>query len=175
MSQSKEYLGLLVYSQDYKDYDKHIKLLTADKGMMTCLLRGVKKPAAKLKAAGMPFACGIYTILDKSNVVTGFLSMHEFDWIVKDYDTYIAASVGCEVAMQSSLGSENDSLLNLLFNFFKNLLTDEINFAFKNYLNKMLSYLGYKKNYDRYSIRQLIDELEQRLSCKFNSASLIVE
>ncbi|MDR3021343.1 MAG: DNA repair protein RecO [Clostridiales bacterium] len=168
-----ECIAILIQSQDYKEYDKRIKLLTADKGVIWCLLKGVKKSSAKLKSAGQPFACGTYTLTKKGSVVIGFVSLHEFIWLTSDYDNFLTASIACELAAVSSMGSESSLVLNSLLNFLKTLLTADSQISFKQYLKDTLSFVGFEKNYDNYSVRGLIGEFEQRLDVQINSAKLL--
>lgn len=171
----QDYTAILLRSVDKNESDKTIKILTASHGIKTCLLKGVKKHAAKLKVAGMPFACGIYSLTDKGNVVTGFVSLHEFDWVTRDYDVFVAASLGLEVIEQASLGSDSSQAMVLLLGFLKSLLKTEPKLAIKEFATSVLEFLGYKKDYSKYSHSNLIGELEDRLVYKFASTKLIAK
>ena len=54
--------GLMLKSADYKENDKILTLLTAEKGKITAGIKGVRKAKAKLKFAAQPFCFAEYVL-----------------------------------------------------------------------------------------------------------------
>lgn len=171
MSITKEYTGFLLQSQDYKEADKKITLLTQD-GLMYCQLKGVKKSGAKLKAAGLPFACGLYTI--NTSVITSFVSLYEFDWLSDDYDTFVYANIACEICLHSALGNDCGAILGILLNFFKDILASDVSTAMKTFMKKILTQIGFQKNFEKYTIPMLLAEFETNAEIGLKSTSCLV-
>ncbi len=103
---------------DYRDDDKLAKVLSAENGVFTVCLRGVKKAKAKLKPFAQPFAffnakfvCGrgaFLTVIDPMIISDGFA-------LCCDLKTYTAASVAAEATLAALGDSEPHADVLILF------------------------------------------------------------
>ena len=87
---------------DYRDDDKLIKVLTAENGMQSVLLRGVKKAKAKLKPFAQPFACfDTRLVSGKGAFLTPVEPMLIADGfgLCSDLKVFTAASVAAEATV----------------------------------------------------------------------------
>ena len=113
---------------DYGENDKLCTLYSAQNGKITVILKGVKKAAAKLKFAAMPFCFGEYS-LSKSNsryIVTGCTSDFIFFDISADIDKYYTGC--CILECVDQMGVEdvkNPNLFLLTLNVLKTLSFEE--------------------------------------------------
>ena len=144
-------------SLDYGENDKICTLYSAQAGKITVTLKGVKKAAAKLKFAAMPFCFGEY-YLNKTNnrfIVTGCVSDFIFFDINSDIDKYYAGC--CILECVEKLGVEdvkNPNLFLLTLNVLKTLSFEQLE---KPDLHKLLikfflealKFSGYKLNLER--------------------------
>lgn len=62
----EKFNAICIRSTSYKDNDKMLSLFSLENGIVDCVLRGVKKPAAKLKFAGELFCFAEYVVVEKS-------------------------------------------------------------------------------------------------------------
>lgn len=62
----EKYNAICIRSVGYKDNDKMLTLFTLENGLVDCVLRGVKKPNAKLKFAGEVFCFAEYVLVEKN-------------------------------------------------------------------------------------------------------------
>lgn len=62
--------ALVLKAVDYNENDKILTLLTAEYGKITAGIKGVKKPAAKLRFAAQPFCFAEYVLSEKSGKYT---------------------------------------------------------------------------------------------------------
>ena len=53
---NKSVTAIVLRSEDYRDYDKKLKLFTQEGQVMRVIIKGVKKSGAKLRFAAQPFA-----------------------------------------------------------------------------------------------------------------------
>lgn len=93
---------------DYRDDDKLAKVLTAENGMVTLVLRGVKKAKAKLKPFAQPFAVFDARLVSGRGAfltpVEPMLIQDGFS-LCADLRTFTAASVGAEATV-AAIGDE---------------------------------------------------------------------
>lgn len=54
--------GLVLRKADYRDYDRMITLLTAEKGRVDAVVRGCRRPKSELVNAAEPFVCGEFQL-----------------------------------------------------------------------------------------------------------------
>ena len=54
--------GVVLRNVSYLEYDSILTLFTAEKGIITCKIKGIKKAGAKLKFAGEPFCFAEYML-----------------------------------------------------------------------------------------------------------------
>lgn len=167
------YDSLCLKSIDYKDDDKLITLYCAEKGKITAVAKGVKKPKAKLKFCASPMCFGKYYLCAKSgrytvtgcDVIDGFFSITEN--IVKFY------CAGCILEVLDKFSPEGDFNLKL----FTYSLTTLNTIAYKSeekdceviltdYLKGCTTLLGFGNK--EFSLRQFnrffIDKLETKIN-----------
>ena len=91
-------IGLVIKAVDYHDYDRIVDILTPS-GKQTVLVRGVKKPTAKMVGAAQPFSYGEYVLYKKSGryTVTGYNGIDSFSRLAEDMTNYACASVMLEM------------------------------------------------------------------------------
>jgi len=63
--------ALCLRAVDYKDKDKLLTLVSAQKGKFLGVARGVRAQSAKLKLAASPLCFGEYIIVSKGNIISG--------------------------------------------------------------------------------------------------------
>lgn len=106
---------------DYRDDDKLCKVLTAENGLLTVILRGVKKAKAKLKPFAQPFAVfdtrlvsgrgAFLTPVEPMMISDGFS-------LCSDLTVFTAASVAAE-ATAIALGADDESHTDVFVEFLK--------------------------------------------------------
>lgn len=91
--------AIVVKATDYREYDKLLRLFTAEEGMVTAVIKGVKKPKAKLKFAAQPFSVNQYALVRKNGyrTVTECAPLESLYEITYDPDSYTAGAVMLEV------------------------------------------------------------------------------
>ncbi len=90
--------GVVLRASDYKDYDKLVKIFTPGRAVVTAAVKGVRRPAAKLKFAVQPFSVNEYTFAEKNgyNTVIGCSPVRTLYEITYNPDAYAAGSVMLE-------------------------------------------------------------------------------
>jgi len=181
----KQYDAIVLMAKDTNENDKTITLLT-NCGIISCTLRGVKKPNAKLKAATLPLAYGEYSIVSKGNVVVGFESKREFNNILADYEVFVVASVACECAyIGAFLEEQTQTLKNGLLLALTNMSTAlsdksqvDCNYCLHQILIEFVAFVlsisGYHKDYSTYGIKQILNEFEQTFEKQLKSKKLLL-
>lgn len=93
--------ALMLRAIDYKENDKILTLLTAERGKITAVIRGVKKAAAKLKFAAQPFCFAEYVIADRGGkyTVINASENESFYDLRTDFNKFYAASAAMEAAV----------------------------------------------------------------------------
>lgn len=106
---------------DYRDDDKLAKVLTAENGMVTIVLRGVKKAKAKLKPFAQPFAVFDTRLISGRGAfltpVEPMLISDGFS-LCADLMVFTAASVAAE-ATTVALGSDDEPHTDVFVEFLK--------------------------------------------------------
>lgn len=91
----KEYKcdAIVIYSADFRDYDKLLTLYAPTFGKKKVILRGCKKPTAKLRYASTPLFYGEFVIIEGKgyDIVKTVESKKTFFNIPKDYEKYLDA------------------------------------------------------------------------------------
>ena len=92
--------ALMLRSVDYKENDKILTLLTAERGKISAGIKGVKKAAAKLKFAAQPFCFAEYVLADRGGkyTVINASECESFYDLRTDINKFYAASAVAEVA-----------------------------------------------------------------------------
>ncbi len=92
---AKEYKcdAVVIYSADYREYDRLLTLYAPTFGEKKVILRGCKKPTAKLRYASTPLFYGEFVLVDGKgyDIVKTVDSKKTFFNIPKDYEKYLDA------------------------------------------------------------------------------------
>ncbi len=92
---AKEYKcdAIVIYSADFREYDKLLTLYAPTFGKKKVVLRGCKKPTAKLRYASTPLFYGEFVIVEGKgyDIVKTVDSKKTFFNIPKDYEKYLDA------------------------------------------------------------------------------------
>ena len=105
--QTENSVGLVVGIADYKENDKLITLCTLEKGKITAVLKGCKKPKAKLKLAASLLCFGEFWLTDgKFKTVTDFKCLESFFEISSSLNKFYLASALAETL--KTFMKEND-------------------------------------------------------------------
>ncbi len=118
----EKYNAICIRTVSYKDNDKMLTLFTLENGIVDCILRGVKKPDAKLKFAAEVFCFAEYVIAEKSGrrTVTEANQIDDFYDLRLDIDKYYAAAAIIEYVRFFCQKEENNYELFLnVVNAFK--------------------------------------------------------
>lgn len=96
----ENYTAILIKATDYRESDKLVRLFTVEGGIISAVMKGVKKPNAKLKFGAQPFAFCEYSIVSNGgyNTVAGCVQIEDLFALTQDADKYIFASVMAEAA-----------------------------------------------------------------------------
>ncbi len=118
--------AIVIYSSDFREYDKLLTLYTPTLGKKKVLLRGCKKPTAKLRFAGNPLFYGEFVILEGKgyDIVKTVESKKSFFNIPKDFDRYLDA---CNVLKIVNVNGEynNFRLLFMLLLTYLSIIDEE--------------------------------------------------
>lgn len=99
MSEIVKVTAICSRSIDYREYDRLLELISLEQGKITAVIRGVKKPTAKLKYASRPFCFGNY-MLAKTNgryTVCDLTEIENFSELSDDLEKFYAASAMLEL------------------------------------------------------------------------------
>ncbi len=90
----EKFNAICIRSVTYKDNDKMLSLFSLEKGIVDCVLRGAKKPNAKLKFAGELFCFAEYVVAEKSGrrTVIEATQIDDFYEIRLDIEKYYCAT-----------------------------------------------------------------------------------
>ncbi len=141
----------MLRATDYKENDKIVTLLTAERGKLTAVLRGVRKNGAKLKFAAQPFCFAEYVLAEKSgrNTVTAVTQADGFYELREDIVAFYAASAVCEVC--DVIQPEGDGATDLFFlaiRALRDMCTGNVTGALVGFLWKALAVAGYALSCD---------------------------
>ena len=113
--------ALMLRAVDYKENDKILTLLTAERGKISAGIKGVKKAAAKLKFAAQPFCFAEYVLSqrgDKYTVINASECESFYD-LRTDINKFYAASAAIEAA--NALTYEGDECRTVFYECVKSL------------------------------------------------------
>ncbi|MGN0818651.1 MAG: DNA repair protein RecO [Candidatus Coproplasma sp.] len=107
--------ALMLRAVDYKENDKILTLLTAEKGKISAGIKGVKKAGAKLKFAAQPFCFAEYILAMRGDkyTVTQATECESFYDLRCDVERFYAASAVCEAA--NALCFEGDESAEIFY------------------------------------------------------------
>lgn len=134
---------------DYKENDKLLTLLSVEEGKIRAVIRGIKKPTAKLRFAGQPFCFSEYVLKKRGDYysVINANCIEMFYELWQDVEKYYCASIIAEFVDEISLDSaQSDDLALLVVNSYKELLCGENSpkFILCKFFIEGLDYAGYK-------------------------------
>ena len=103
--------ALVLRSADYRENDRIVTLLTAERGKISAAMRGVKKAGAKLNFASQPFCFAEYVIAEKGgrNTVTGAFLHDGFFALREDISALYAAfcvTEACDLLLYEGMVGE---------------------------------------------------------------------
>ena len=120
--------GLVAGGEDYGESDRLVRLLTAELGLVTARMRGVKKEKAKLKFAATPFALCEYVLIKRNGfytVKTASQTESLFS-VCGDPDKYIVGSLMIETAAASAEENESAERFVSLLTALKRLIYSDV-------------------------------------------------
>ncbi len=142
-------LGIGVKSIDSGDNDKILRLLTCD-GIISVLLRGVKKPKAKLKPASQPFCMGEFELSEGKGIplVIGCEITDGFFSLTESPDKYYGASLVMQAASEVNYGSDAE-VFYLVVDALKDLAYSSANpvCVTASFLLRLCDAIGYHDTY----------------------------
>ena len=125
--------AIVIKSGDYREFDKRVLLFTENSGILPCVVKGVKKPKAKLKFAAEIFGFNEYQLVEKRGcfTVTSATPLESLFKLALDTDSFLAASAMLEasqkvVAEKEESGAASAMFIKLL-KAFKAILYQHIN------------------------------------------------
>lgn len=148
--------GLVLNTKDYKENDKIATLFTLERGKLSSVFRGVKKPAAKMKMAAQPFCFGEYILIERSNnYITANCTLTEsFYDLAYDVERFFAGCVVLEIIDAATQeGQQNERLFVESLKALKELTYGNTNpniIAVKFIINT-LELIGYKMSFTKCS------------------------
>lgn len=146
------YTAILLKATDYRDDDKLVKLFTLEGGIITALLRGVKKSKAKLKFAAQPFAFCQYEVITKNgfNSVINASPIEDMFLISQDPDKFIFGSIMLELSDCAVGNIGSAAIFIYLLKMLKMIIYEDIppNIVCVHYILKLLEISGYHQNYE---------------------------
>lgn len=149
---SETITGIVLNSIDYKDADKLLTIYSLEYGKITSVLKGCKKPNAKLKFAFQPFCFAEFEINAKGDflTVTNAELKESFFSITEDYSKF---QVGCEIlkivnktAMQNVANPQLFICILKAFNLLANYSDVSHELIYAKFLTEFLSASGYAIN-----------------------------
>lgn len=93
--------AILLKATDYRESDRLVRLLSVENGIVNAVMKGVKKPKAKLKWASQQLSFAEYTLARGKGgfyTVTGASQIEDLSALSYDYEKYLYASLAAECA-----------------------------------------------------------------------------
>lgn len=176
--------GIVAGSADYKESDKLVRILTPELGVISAIMRGVKKEKAKLKYASMPFSFCQYTLMRRGDFYTVKTAsqIESLFGVTSTPDMFVSASVMLETASAATDGSNCADVFITLLDGLKTLMYSGV--APQSVCLKFVIYLLVQGGYiakeevisnvdDAVKLKRYIRLFENKLICKINSARLL--
>ncbi len=136
---------------DYRDDDRLAKVLTAEHGLVSVLLRGVKKAKAKLKPFAQCFAVFDTRLVGRGGFLTPVEPMLIRDGfaLCSDLRVFAAASVAAEATLSAICDGEPHTDMFLEFLKLEKALYDykEPYYQAAVFMTRILEYAGYFREY----------------------------
>ncbi len=155
--------AVMLRATDYKENDKILTLLTAEKGKITAGIRGVKKAGAKLKFAAQPFCFAEYVLARTGEryTVVGASENESFYDLRTDINKFYAACAAMEAADALTYEGEDCSrLFSSTVRLLSQICVGDERSALISYLLEALRYAGYGISLENcpYCRKELINE-----------------
>ena len=170
--------AIVLGNYDYKDADKRLILFSLETGLVNAVIKGVKKPKAKLAGFSQPFCFAEYIMARKGdfNTIINASSIESFFNVTSDFDKYIIGTSMLEFC--KNVVKENDPqprLFVLLLKSLKQLeLTDANAMAVLiRFLIDGLDEIGYKLSMDKCSCCEKDDKLIYGFNYSYDYGGII--
>ncbi|MBR4407226.1 MAG: DNA repair protein RecO [Clostridia bacterium] len=151
----KKLKGIVLFKKDYKDKDVLATLFTVEEGLVSVLLRGVKKMGAKLKYAKELFTFAEFGVSSKGEglyILTSCDVIESFSNLAQDPQKYLEAiTILNAVKDISHYGEQNIGLFFALINSLQTLSFDNVeeNLVLCKFLYEILNLSGYQLNFSK--------------------------
>lgn len=178
--------GVVTGTEDVKEADKLVRILTPDLGVVRALMRGVKKEKAKLKFAAMPFAFCEYTLMRRGDFFTVKTAspVESLFGVTRSPDAYVCASVMLETAAESATERDPDAFVSLLTSLKSLIYSDSEPFALccefvESLLEKggfaapIFSSAAQTADASRIRLKARVRLFENKFMCKIKSSALL--
>jgi len=121
---NKVITAIVVKSNDYKESDKMLRLFTANGQIINAVLKGVKKPNAKLKFCGQIFAFCEFTLAEKNGFYTiaNATQIENLFSITHDAISYSSGSLMLELSNNIATSMQGSAFFVELLKCFKAIL-----------------------------------------------------
>ncbi|MGN0812769.1 MAG: DNA repair protein RecO [Candidatus Coproplasma sp.] len=138
--------ALMLRAVDYRENDKILTLLSAERGRITAGIKGVKKANAKLKFAAQPFCFAEYILAERGGryTVTQASECESFYELRCDVDKYYAACAVCEAAINlTEEGDGGGEIFALCIKALRDMCVSDQKTALISFLLSALKVCGY--------------------------------
>ena len=138
--------ALMLRAADYNENDKILTLLSAEHGKITAGIKGVKKPAAKLKFAAQPFCFAEYVLAKRGDkyTVINCSELESFYDLRTDINKFYAACAAVEGASAVTYeGSECSPVLYECVKALSAMCAGDERLPLISFLCFILAYSGY--------------------------------
>lgn len=113
---------------DWKESDKIVTLCSLEEGKISAVVKGCRKPNAKLRASATPFCFGEYVLAQKGEYYTviGCTPIDQFVTIIGDIDRFYAGTVILDALRNSCReGEDVSALMVVVLKYLKDLAYEE--------------------------------------------------
>ena len=144
--------GIVIDTQDYKEYDKIITILTYDMGVIKAVVKGVKRNTAKSRFAGQMF-CFLDLILSKKGIYYTVISsdlIESFFEIAYKYESFLlAVDIVKVIKFVSKYHPDSSELFVIFISILNVLLISEtdLNIVYLKFLYETLKVLGFNHTF----------------------------
>ncbi|MBQ7603212.1 MAG: DNA repair protein RecO, partial [Clostridia bacterium] len=167
--------GVVLRAIDLKEKDKLITIFTAEKGIISASLRGVRQQKSKLKFATQPMCFAEFSLTGNGEILTctNASEIESFFAITQDYDKMVYASAMLEMIYSTAYKEPNVGLFVSLVRALGGLCDNNLNsgVVFAKYCLQFFASMGYGLNLD--SCKTCGKKFEDSLCLDLNSGALI--
>lgn len=145
--------AILIRATDLRDYDKSVCLFSAEKGLINAVMRGVRRPTAKLKFACQPFAFCEYELAVKGEkyTVTGASVVGDLFPLTQSPEKFFAGALTTEAVECASVASDAPTLFLVALKTLKAIMVTNgnLHLILAKFLQKVLSINGFLPKIDK--------------------------